>query len=129
MDYIRTLGDVAEIEIVNFDSLLEALKSRVNYFHQNGCRISDHGLEFTHASDFTHAKAKTVFEKLLSGSLPTVEEASLFNSCVLYELFVMYHDHGWTQQLQLYHQGGELNLARSACGQASPYTCFSNSTD
>ena len=47
MDYVKTLGAVAEIEIVDLDSLLEALKSRVNYFHQNGCRISDHGLEFT----------------------------------------------------------------------------------
>ena len=101
MDYVRALGDVAEIEIVDFDSLLEAIRSRVNYFHQNGCRISDHGLEFTHASDFTHAKANTVFEKLLSGSLPTAEEESLFNSCLLYELFVIYHDHGWTQQLHL----------------------------
>ena len=80
---------------------MAALNSRIDYFHQNGCRISDHGLEFTHASDFTHAQANAILKKRLSGSLPATEEASLFNSCVLYELFVMYNDHGWTQQLHL----------------------------
>jgi glucuronate isomerase len=101
LDYLKTLGSLAETKIEDLDSLLAALNSRIDYFHQNGCRISDHGLEFTHASDFTHAQANAILKKRLSGSLPSTEEASLFNSCVLYELFVMYNDHGWTQQLHL----------------------------
>jgi glucuronate isomerase len=101
LDYLKTLGSLAETKIEDLDSLLTALNSRIDYFHQNGCRISDHGLEFTHASDFTHAQANAILKKRLSGSLPSTEEASLFNSCVLYELFVMYNDHGWTQQLHL----------------------------
>ena len=101
LDYLETLGSLAETKIEDLDILLAALNSRVDYFHQNGCRISDHGLEFTHASDFSHAQANAILKKRLSGILPTAEEASLFNSCVLYELFVMYHDHGWTQQLHL----------------------------
>ncbi len=101
LDYIQALGDVAEAEIQDLESLLLALKSRVNYFHEQGCRISDHGLEFVHAADFTHAEADTILKKRISGDIPTADEASLFNSCVLYELFVMYHDFGWTQQLHL----------------------------
>lgn len=101
LDYLMALGDVAETEIRDLDSLLAALKSRVDYFHQNGCRISDHGLEFTHAADFTHAEADAVLKKRIAGKLPSADEASLFNSCVLYELFVMYFDFGWTQQLHL----------------------------
>jgi glucuronate isomerase len=101
LDYLKTLSSLAETKIEDLDSLLAALNSRIDYFHQNGCRISDHGLEFTHASDFTHAQANAILKKRLSGSLPSTEEASLFNSCVLYELFVMYNDHGWTQQLHL----------------------------
>tara|TARA_B100001057_G_C22797336_1_gene930164 strand:- start:212 stop:1624 length:1413 start_codon:yes stop_codon:yes gene_type:complete len=101
LDYLETLGSLVETKIEDLDILLAALNSRVDYFHQNGCRISDHGLEFTHASDFSHAQANAILKKRLSGILPTAEEASLFNSCVLYELFVMYHDHGWTQQLHL----------------------------
>lgn len=101
LEYIDVLKQSSDTDISDLDSLLTALKFRIEYFHQNGCRISDHGLEFTHASEFTHAEANSILKKRLSGGLPTTEEASLFNSCVLYELFVMYHDHGWTQQLHL----------------------------
>ncbi|MDA8763286.1 glucuronate isomerase [Flavobacteriaceae bacterium] len=101
LEYIDALKQASDTDISDLDSLLTALKFRIEYFHQNGCRISDHGLEFTHAIEFTHAEANSILKKRLSGGLPTTEEASLFNSCVLYELFVMYHDHGWTQQLHL----------------------------
>ena len=101
IDYLDALGGLANKEVKDLDSLLVVLKSRINYFHKNGCRISDHGLEYTHATDFTHAEADAILKKRLSGSLPSDREASLFNSCVLYELFVMYHDFGWTQQLHL----------------------------
>ena len=101
LEYIDALKQASDTDISDLDSLLTALKFRIEYFHQNGCRISDHGLEFTHASEFTHAEANSILKKRLSGSLPTTEESSLFNSCLLYELFVMYHDHGWTQQLHL----------------------------
>ena len=101
IDYLDALGGLANKEVKDLDSLLVVLKSRINYFHKNGCRISDHGLEYTHATDFTHAEADAILKKRLSGNLPSNREASLFNSCVLYELFVMYHDFGWTQQLHL----------------------------
>ena len=101
LDYLSDLSNAANSEIRDLDGLLEALKSRVNYFHQNGCRISDHGLEFTHAADFTHAQADTILKDRIAGTLPSDAQASLFNSCVLYELFVMYCDFGWTQQLHL----------------------------
>jgi glucuronate isomerase len=101
LDYIKTLANAAQEEIQDLDSLLSVLKSRVDYFHQKGCRISDHGLEFTYASDFTHAEANAILKKRISGILPSLDEVSLFNSCILYELFVMYHDFNWTQQLHL----------------------------
>ena len=101
IDYLDALGGLANKEVKDLYSLLEVLKSRINYFHENGCRISDHGLDYTHATDFTHIEADAILKKRLSGSLPSDREASLFNSCVLYELFVIYHDFGWTQQLHL----------------------------
>lgn len=101
LSYLKALGEAADEEIQGLENLLSALKSRVNYFHQQGCRISDHGLEFVHAADFTHAQADGILKKRISGISPSPAEAELFNSCVLYELFVMYYDFGWTQQLHL----------------------------
>ncbi len=88
LDYVGSLSGAADTVINDLDGLLDALKSRISYFHENGCRISDHGLEYTYASDFTHAAADDILKKRIGGNLPTVEEANIFNSCVLYELFL-----------------------------------------
>ncbi|MEK9603306.1 MAG: glucuronate isomerase [Flavobacteriaceae bacterium] len=101
LNYLKALGEAADEEILGLENLLSALKSRLKYFHQQGCRISDHGLEFAHAADFTHAQADAILKKRISGISPSPAEAELFNSCVLFELFVMYHELGWTQQLHL----------------------------
>ena len=116
LDYLIALGAAAGTEILDLSSLLAALNSRVDYFHQNGCRISDHGLEFTHAADFTHAEADAILRKRIDGNKPTGDEASLFNSCVLYELFVMYFECGWTQQLHLGALRGNNQKLKSQLG-------------
>src|SRR5690606_29101868 len=43
--YISNLGESAGVEITSFDKLLEALSKRIDYFHDRGCRLCDHGLE------------------------------------------------------------------------------------
>ena len=101
LDYINKLSETSGEEIADLDSLLEALRSRVAYFHENGCRMSDHGLEFTYSVNYTHTEVDTIFKNRLLGKIPTPEQEMMFNSCVLFELFQMYHDFEWTQQLHL----------------------------
>ena len=101
LDYINILSETSGEEIADLDSLLEALRSRVAYFHENGCRMSDHGLEFTYSVNYTHTEVDTIFKNRLLGKIPTPEQEMMFNSCVLFELFQMYHDFEWTQQLHL----------------------------
>lgn len=101
LDYLGSLSTTAENDITDLDSLLEVLRSRVAYFHANGCRISDHGLEFTYASNYTHAEVNAILKSRLTGAIPTIEQELMFNSCILFELFQMYHDFDWTQQLHL----------------------------
>lgn len=101
LDYLGSLSTTAEKDITDLDSLLEVLRSRVAYFHANGCRISDHGLEFTYASNYTHAEVNAILKSRLTGATPTIEQELMFNSCILFELFQMYHDFDWTQQLHL----------------------------
>jgi glucuronate isomerase len=44
MRYIEKLETVSSIKIKSFADYLEAVENRVSYFHENGCRIADHGL-------------------------------------------------------------------------------------
>lgn len=52
-DYINLLGEVSGVEISTFDGLCEALSKRIQYFNENGCKLSDHGLENIFFEPFT----------------------------------------------------------------------------
>ena len=54
--WVDQLGQVAEASIRDFDSYLEALRRRHDFFHQMGCRLSDHGLETLYADDDRHTQ-------------------------------------------------------------------------
>lgn len=116
LDYIGMLAAASSVEIKDLDSLLTALKNRVTYFHQQGCRISDHGLEFTFSADYTHGQVDRILKNRLSGNIPSDEEGLAFNACLLYELFLMYHEFGWTQQLHLGALRGNNQKLKSQLG-------------
>lgn len=44
-DYLKKLEEVVGFAVNSLDTLLEAAKQRIEYFHENGGRLSDHGLE------------------------------------------------------------------------------------
>ena len=44
--YIGKLSEVSGVEIKDFASLKEAIKNRMAFFAENGCSVSDHGLDF-----------------------------------------------------------------------------------
>jgi len=62
--YIDKLEKVAGATITDLDSYLSALKSRHDYFAANGCKVSDHGLDYIYAADYTEQEIKTISVKL-----------------------------------------------------------------
>lgn len=99
--YIDQLGQAAGFEITTFDLLMQALEKRHQFFHENGCRLSDHGLETIYAGDYTESEIKKIFTAVRSGQLLSREEILKFKSCMLYEFGIMDHRRGWTQQFHL----------------------------
>ena len=67
LDYIQELGIVAGKRINDYEDLLEVLIERIEFFHQNGCRLSDHGLEFLPYTDTNKEKAGAAFKAALEG--------------------------------------------------------------
>ncbi|MCX7985754.1 MAG: glucuronate isomerase [Bacteroidales bacterium] len=96
--YLDRLGMAAGIEIITFDKLLEALNIRHNFFHENGCRLSDHGVETFYADDYTLTEIRSIFDKVRSGKILSQAEISKFKSAMCYEFGLMDHAKGWTQQ-------------------------------
>ncbi len=115
--YIQQLSQAADVDIVSFNTLLDALRKRQAYFAEAGCRLSDHGLSIFPSGDFTDKGLEVVFAKALHGEAITPGEADLFKSGMLYYLAVMNHEQGWTQQ---FHFGAIRNNSKRLFDRLGP---------
>lgn len=104
--YLDRLGEAAQIDIKSYDDLIESLKSRHDYFHQNGCRLSDHGLVYFVANYTGRRGINRIFKTMRSRNEVTIEEQEALTSAVLWELARMDHEKGWVQQ---FHYGALRN--------------------
>jgi glucuronate isomerase len=101
-DYINKLAEVAELEIKTAADLIQALQKRHDYFHQVGCRISDHGIEEFYASDYSDSEIEAIFKKVMSGATLQKDELIKWKSFILFEGAKMDYASGWAQQ---FHYG------------------------
>ncbi len=99
--YINQLSEVSGKEIGTYQNLLEALKERHDFFHANGCRLSDHGIENFYAEDYTEEEADRIFKKIRSGNALNDIEILKLKSALLFDLALMDHSKGWTQQFHI----------------------------
>jgi glucuronate isomerase len=101
-EYVGKLAVAAGVTITTFKSFIDALDNRHQFFHDNGCRLSDHGLETFIAEDYSGTEIEQIFAKVRGGAELTNDEILKFKSCMLYEFGIMDHSRGWTQQ---FHYG------------------------
>jgi glucuronate isomerase len=125
--YLKKLGAAAGTTIQTFESLINALKSRVDYFHALGCRLSDHGLEHLYFTDPNNQhNPEKLFQKVFQGTLLTINEVHYFKYSVLFELGKMYHARQWTQQ---FHLGALRNTNERMLRALGPDTGFDSIGD
>ena len=125
-EYVDQLADVANVDINCFDAFLAAIEKRHQFFQENGCRLSDHGLETAYAEDYTRAEINSIFNKLRAANELEESEIRKFKSCMLYEFGIMDHAKGWTQQ---YHFGVIRNNNMRLFKQLGPDTGFDSIGD
>ncbi|MBO7436944.1 MAG: glucuronate isomerase [Bacteroidaceae bacterium] len=101
-DYIDKLAKVSDVSINCFDDIVKALLVRHKYFEEQGCRLSDHGMEEFYADDFTAKELDEIFSKVYGGTALSDAEIRKFKSAMMLEFGKMDADTGWTQQ---FHYG------------------------
>ena len=99
--WIDKLEAVCDTEITDFASYVNAIRERHDYFHENGCRLSDYGLETAYAEDYTETEIKKIFDKIRTGKELDASERLKFKSAMMIELALMDHEAGWVMQLHL----------------------------
>lgn len=103
---IQKLENASGISIQSASDLLEALHIRINYFHDNGSRISDHGFEFFPDTTKWNNTLEQEFREFLSGNRKTFSDTEALSGYLLKELCKMYNAKGWVQQ---FHVGATRN--------------------
>jgi len=124
--WVDKLQAASSVSIGSYDSFMEALGTRHDFFHEVGCRASDHGLDRIFASDYTAGKVQAIFSKARLRRPLTEEEIDKLRSAMLYDFAVMDHARGWVQQ---FHLGAARNNSSRAVRTLGPDTGYDSIGD
>jgi glucuronate isomerase len=99
--WVDRLAARANVEISRMDHFLDALHKRHEYFHQRGCRASDHGMDQCHATFCTQAEVELIFDKLRAKQTITPWESEQFGTFLMLFFGHLDASKGWVKQLHL----------------------------
>ena len=125
-DWIAKLGKVVGKEIKTFADVKDALKQRLEYFHEVGARVSDHGLDPIVFEEATEEEATAILQKALHGEKLTETEVKKYKTQVMVFLGRQYARLGWTMQL---HIGTIRNNSKRMMRLLGPDTGFDATAD
>jgi len=106
VEWIKKLEQSVGFSIPDFSKLIQALNNRHDFFHEMGCRISDHGHTTFYGENFTDEEVNSIFQNALQGKSPSDLEVNKYKSAVLFELASMNKAKSWAQQ---FHVGAIRN--------------------
>ena len=125
-EYIKKLGEVCNKEIVYYTDLIECLLSRIEYFHQHGCRIADNDMNYVPCKKTTLAAIDAIFHKGLKGGKISALEEDQYKAYTLYTCAYEYANRGWTMQL---HVGAMRNTNSRMLNEVGGDTGFDSIND
>ncbi|MDG5787870.1 glucuronate isomerase [Evansella sp. AB-P1] len=125
-DYVSKLADAADMEIKSYDQLQKAIEKRAQFFHEMGCRLSDHGIKTLPFVTCTEEEAAAIFEKGLAGETITPEEEEKYKTHTLLFLGRLYRSLDWVMQL---HIGAIRNNNVRRFNELGPDTGFDSIHD
>ncbi len=124
--WCEKLGAASNRGVSTLAEFLEALKQRHDFFHEQGCRLSDHGLEACFATECDERQAARIFERARSGQPVTPEEVRQFGTHLMLYFGHLDAARGWTKQL---HLGALRSNNSRALQKAGPDTGFDSIGD
>ncbi len=97
--YIAQLGETVGKTLATVQDVKDALSARIAYFDENGCRASDHGLDYVMYRPVSDDEATAALQKALAGQPLTLEEMEGYQTALLLHCGREYAAHGWAMQL------------------------------
>jgi glucuronate isomerase len=121
LPWVEKLTKVANIDVHDLKSFLQALQSRHDFFHSAGCRLSDHGLDHCYATPCSERAAAAIFLKARNGKSIAEDERIQFASFMMLFFGRLDAEKKWTKQL---HLGAQRNVNTMALRTLGPDAGF-----
>lgn len=125
-DYIRTLSSVSGVKIEKSDDVLAALEKRLDYFIENGCKASDHGMDYPPFELASDKEIDGAFKAALEGKSPDPRLAEAYKTKILAGLGKLYAQRGIAMQ---YHMNVIRSNNKKAFRELGPDTGFDSVHD
>ncbi|MEM9444451.1 MAG: glucuronate isomerase [Verrucomicrobiota bacterium] len=119
--YMQKLEVVSGLSINSYAELLRALQKRHEFFHEQGCRVSDYGLSQFYFVPYSIEEVSGIFERVREGRVPSEQEVQIFQTALLLDLARMDGQKDWVRQL---HIGPMRNNNSSMFKQLGPDAGF-----
>lgn len=100
-DYIGALAKAADIDIKSYKDVIAALLKRVDYFNENGCRVSDHAFNYMPFEPADDSTVETAFQKAMNDEPVSEKERDAYKTAVMLALGEKYYELGWAMEIHL----------------------------
>jgi glucuronate isomerase len=124
--WVKSLAEASNVDIGDFGAFLDALRKRHDFFHAQGCRISDHGMNQCYADFCVEKTAAAIFNKARAGGQVSPAEQTQFGSFMMLFFGRLDAEKGWTKQL---HLGALRNTNTRLLREIGPDTGFDSIGD
>ena len=124
--WVDRLETVAGMTVATWDELLSALQKRHDFFAQNGCRLSDYGVDTLYGSPYADSDVRSIFSRVRQGGEASCAEVAAFRSAFLFEGLSMDARSNWSAQI---HYGAMRNNNTKMFRKLGPDTGFDSIGD
>ena len=121
LSYISKLSEVSAVKIDSFESLISALKIRMDHFEEKGCLVSDHALEYVMYAPADANEIESIFSNRLSGKEVSREDELKFKFAFMQAMAKEYVAKNWVMQL---HYGCKRDNNKPRFDKLGPDTGF-----
>lgn len=97
--FVEKLAGIYNQEIKSYQEFFSLIEKRISYFHENSCRVCDHGFTDVPYADYKEEEIKEIFEKALRKEELSIDEKNKFSTKLMVDLANEYQKRNWVMQI------------------------------
>ncbi len=125
-EYIKKLSEVSGVAITDFASLMTALSKRLDYFAENGCNVSDHGLNYVTYAPASTEEIDGILKKALAGETVSEFEDRQYKTAFMTGMAKEYCKRDWVMQLHYGCKRDNNAYMYEKIGPDTGFDCINN---